>query len=291
MDAAAVLALGHLKIMFDEVRNEIWRRLESLEVGKQVVLWLDRIPGLMWEDFLKTIEPPRFIRVGKQIIQRDNVSKEENSEFRKLDEQGFNIEALANICKGLREKVESESWTDYPFSPVAKIYSNASPVWNKVFPQIMREQIQAHHKELLLILQGDLENARLLIFNKYRTTFRQEVAWEVLKGEREQTKPASKVHHAEQERERLDPRIYSDIDRSIDASRAAKVFSERLKAKLKRAPIRKRSALLKAIYLYLETGSIRESAMESNLDEDTVRKYVIELNLAPIKPVRTRRKS
>src|SRR6266498_3948065 len=74
VDITSILILGYLQIMIEEIRKEVWRRVEPLKVGKQFVLWLDGLSNFRVEDFLKVIEPPPAIKLksGKLIIRSES---------------------------------------------------------------------------------------------------------------------------------------------------------------------------------------------------------------------------
>jgi hypothetical protein len=298
IDRAAVLALGHLIIMIDAVQREIMRRVSSLRVGKQIIFWLDRFPEFRAEDFLKAIQPPRAIKLKSgKLIELSDPSHEIGRKRKKMDQEALSTLATLEFYEALKAATSSPPFGSVPFSSVARAYPDVSPVWEQAFPRLIEKQIEANLTEILPILSGKMEKSRFAVFNRYRKAFREELSFSALKGEageagnkskrRKSTlEPVSKIHHDELERETLDP----DLERVIDVKKARKILSERLEALFNRRNAHKstRPKIRKAIDLYIETGSLKEAATE--IDEKTLRPFILELGLSSLRPVRTKRK-
>src|SRR6266540_4128186 len=303
VDITSILILGYLQIMIEEIRKEVWRRVEPLKVGKQFVLWLDGLSNFRVEDFLKVIEPPPAIKLKSgKLIMRSEPSQESTPEEKAIDHEGLKTQAALEFYQALKAAVRSAPFGSIPFSPVVAAYPNVSPVWERVFPKIVEKEIEANLTELLPILNRDMEKFPLKAFNAYRQRFRKELSFSALKGEAGDVnddspapdstlKATSKIHHGELERERLSPDIEEALDKKRRIKKTAEVFSQRFDKLLEKAYKPTRPKIRKAIGLILEDYSLKDSARKSGIDEKTLRHYVLELDLAPVKATRSNRKS
>jgi hypothetical protein len=298
---SAVISLAHTKVLRDRITDEIRSRIDRLPVGKQVLFWLDRMPEFSDDDFQKAIQPPPKIKTRPKTVWLSDPFQNVQPKDKKFEQQSLNTATTLDYYDRLQKAVSIQGFIDDPFSYVATLYPGPRH-WDEVLPKIYKEQRQAGLEEFVPILDARMEDVRLEVFNAYRKTFREALSWSALKGEpigepddsseyQRKTRNAtleavSKIHHVELDRETLS----SNLEPALDIKKAKEIFSARLADLEKKTPRSTCAKIRPAIDVYLETGSIVKSSNESGLDKKTVRKYVIELNLAPVRPVRKPRR-
>lgn len=292
VDLKWILTFGVIQGMIQGIRGEVLKRVESLQVGKPTLFWLD-FPASGEEDFLKAIEPPRKIKLksGKSIA-LSNPSLELGRKRKKIDHQGLNTLAVLDFYEALKATVNPGALEPITHSPFAATYPNVSPVWKRIFHKVVSDQIDANLTELLPILSRQMEKAPLAGFNRRRQVHREERSFSALKGEvgkgdndkqpkKSTLKAVSKIHHDALEPEKFGPEHEEYLDKRKRVKEAQKILSERLEALFNQRNTYKstRPRLRRAVDLYIETGSLRESTKE--VDEKTLRPFILELGLSP----------
>jgi hypothetical protein len=283
----AVLLLGFFKMQFDRARREVFRRIELRPVGRQVVYWMERFPNFKEQDLLSAFKPPKAITARGKRTKLSDPFRDIPSDRKEMERQSLNVATALEFYEALKTGLNHTSPVDVPFSPIANTYPAKPEIWEKAFPKLIQEQRDAHVAELLRILDGEMEKAPLQGFNAYRNAFRKALSWSAQKGEadastNEERKAISKIHHDELDRENLDPEHEKSIDRKRDINRA----KDRLNAKLRGARASTRPKIVKAIEMYfLKNYSIKDAAKGAKIDEKTLRPYIIELRLSPVRAV------
>lgn len=273
-DLSSIILFAFIVMQCQRAQREIIRRLQDLPVGKQIVYQIDRFPNRRNVDFLSVIQPPPSItRKGKKRYLSDPAPNAFDSKEKEETRQSLNIEATQALYNRLSAAVKSKS-VPVPFSPLVTTHP-APAAWEQAFPRIVQQEIKAQLTNLLPVLNGSMEKAPFKSFDLYRDVARSEQKWSILKG-------------ADQEANDI-PLIIgsgSGLDILIDVID----FKSKLDALEKRSPTTTRRKVRPMIEMYIKTRSVKETVQKHRSDPKTLRKWLFELGLVPVKPVSTRRK-